>query len=60
MTIEERKYEAWLIEELQSLLDDHIFHRDRIAETYSERADLNKEIQLIKNEIIRREKEKSE
>ena len=55
-----KKYEAWLIEELQSLLDDHIFHRDRIAETYSERADLNKEIQLIKNEIIRREKEKSE
>ena len=56
MTIEERKYEAWLIEELQSLLDDHIFHRDRIAETYTDRADLNKEIQLIKNEIIRREK----
>ena len=52
-----KKYEAWLIEELQSLLDDHIFHRDRIAETYSERADLNKEIQLIKNEIIRREHE---
>ena len=55
-----KKYEAWLIEELQSLLDDHIFHRDRIAETYSERADLNKEIQIIKNEIITREKEKSE
>ena len=55
MTIEERKYEAWIIEELQSLLDDHIFHRDRIAETYSERADLNKEIQIIKNEIRRRE-----
>ena len=55
-----KKYEAWLIEELQSLLDDHIFHRDRIAETYTERADLNKEIQLIKNEIIKREKEKSE
>jgi len=55
-----KKYEYWIIEELHSLLDDHIFHRDRIAETYSERADLNKEIQLIKNEIIRREKEKSE
>ena len=51
-----KKYEAWLIEELQSLLDDHIFHRDRIAETYTERADLNKEIQLIKNEIIKRKK----
>jgi hypothetical protein len=56
MTIEERKYEAWLIEELQSLLDDHIFNRDRIAETYTDRVDLNKEIRLIKNEIIRREK----
>jgi len=51
-----KKYETWLVEELQSLLDEHIFHRDRIAETYTERADLNKEIQLIKNEIIRREK----
>ena len=50
-----KKYENWIIEELQSLLDDHIFHRDRIAETYSERSDLNKEIQLIKSEIIRRE-----
>ena len=55
MTIEESKYEAWLIEELQSLLDEHIFHRDRIAETYSDRADLNKEIRAIKNEIRRRE-----
>ena len=55
MTIEERKYKVWLIEELQSLLDDHIFHRDRIAETYSDRADLNKEIQVIKTEIRRRE-----
>ena len=55
MTTEERKYEFWLIEELQSLLKDHIFHRDRIAETYSERADLNKEIQVIKTEIRRRE-----
>ena len=52
-----KKYETWLIEELQSLLDDHIFHRDRIAETYSERSDLNKEIQEIKSEIIRRKHE---
>jgi len=51
-----KKYEGWIIEELQSLLDDYIFHRDRVAETYSERADLNKEIQEIKSEIIRREK----
>ena len=52
-----KKYEAWLIEELQSLLDDHIFHRDRVAETYSERSDLNKEIRAIKNEINRRKKD---
>ena len=56
MTIEEHKYESWIIEELQSLLKDHIFNRDRIAETYSERSDLNKEIQAIKSEINRREK----
>ena len=52
-----KKYETWLIEELQSLLDDHIFHRDRIAETYSERSDLNKEIHAIKSEIYKREKD---
>ena len=51
-----KKYETWPVEELQSLLDEHIFHRDRIAETYSERSDLNKEIQEIKSEINRREK----
>ena len=52
-----KKYETWLIEELQSLLDDHIFHRDRVAETYSERSDLNKEIQAIKSEIFKREQD---
>ena len=51
-----KKYEYWIIEELHSLLDDHIFHRDRIAETYSERSDLNKEIRTIKTEINRRKK----
>ena len=51
-----KKYETWLIEELQSLLDYHIFNRDRFAETYSERSDLNKEIQAIKSEIFKREK----
>ena len=60
MTIENREYGSWITEELQSLLDAHIFNRDHFAETYSDRADLNKEIQLIKNEIITREKEKSE
>ena len=52
-----KKYETWLVEELQSLLDEHIFHRDRIAETYSERSDLNKEIQAIKSEIYKRKKD---
>jgi uncharacterized protein YqgQ len=54
MIIEERDYGSWITEELQSLLDAHIFNRDHFAETYTERADLNKEIQLIKNEINRR------
>ena len=56
MTIENRDYGSWITEELQSLLDAHIFNRDRFAETYSERSDLNKEIQVIKSEINRREK----
>ena len=56
MTIENRDYGGWITEELQSLLDAHIFNRDHFAETYSDRVDLNKEIQLIKSEIIRREK----
>ena len=60
MTIENRDYGSWITEELQSLLDAHIFNRDHFAETYSERSDLNKEIRAIKNEIIKREKEKSE
>ena len=52
-----KEYETWSVEELQSLLDEHIFHRDRIAETYSERSDLNKEIRAIKSEIFKREKD---
>jgi uncharacterized protein YqgQ len=55
MTIENRDYRSWITEELQSLLDAHIFNRDHFAETYTDRVDLNKEIHLIKNEIIRRE-----
>ena len=56
MTTEDRDYGAWITEELQSLLDAHIYDRDHIAETYSERSDLNREIQMIKREINRREK----
>ena len=56
MTIENRDYGSWITEELQSLLAAHIFNRDHFAETFTDRADLNKEIQLIKSEIKRREK----
>jgi len=56
MTTEDRDYGSWITEELQSLLDAHIYDRDHIAETYSERSDLNREIQMIKREINRREK----
>ena len=51
-----RVHETWSIEELQSLLDRHIFNRDHYAETYSERSDLNKEIRAIKSEIYKRKK----
>ena len=56
MTIRDRDYGSWVDEELQHLLDNYIFQRDHFAETYSERADLNVEIQLIKQELISRGK----
>jgi len=56
MTTKDRDYGGWITEELQSLLDAHIYDRDHIAETYSERSDLNIEIRMIKSEINRREK----
>ena len=51
-----KQHENWSVEELQALLERHIFDRDHYAEMYSERSDLNKEIQEIKSEINRREK----
>jgi len=51
-----KAHETWSVEELQSLLDRHIFNKDHYAETYSERSDLNKEIRTIKSEINRRKK----
>ena len=57
MTTEDRDYGAWITEELQSLLDVHIYDRDHIAETYSERSDLNEEIQMIKRELLKRKNE---
>jgi hypothetical protein len=54
MTIEERDYKSWIDEELQNLLDSYRFQRDNVVETYTERAELNAEIQLIKQEFINR------
>ena len=56
MTIKDRDYGAWVDEELQHLLDDYIFQRDHFAETYTERANLNLEIQKIKKELDKRKK----
>ena len=43
-------FQSWLIEDLQSLLSDLKFQRDRV-ETYSERVDINQEIGAIKKEL---------
>ena len=43
-------FTSWLTEDLQSLLSDLKFQRDRV-ETYSERADINQEIGAIKKEL---------
>ena len=47
-------FENWITEELERLLEDLIFQRDRVAETYTERSDLNLEIQKIKKELDKR------
>ena len=56
MIIEERNYGSWIDEELQNLLNSYRFQRDNIVETYTERSELNTEIQLIKQEFINRGK----
>ena len=52
-----KDHETWSVEELQALLERYIFNRDHFAETFTDRADLNKEIQAIRKEISRREKD---
>ena len=47
---------SWLTEDLQALLSDLKFQRDRV-ETYSERVDLNLEIQNVKKELSIRKKD---
>jgi len=51
-----KEHENWSVEELQALLERHIFDRDHYSEMYSDRSDLNKEIRTIKSEINRRKK----
>ena len=43
-------FTSWLTEDLQSLLSDLKFQRDRV-ETYSESVDINQEIGAIKKEL---------
>ena len=43
-------FTSWLTEDLQSLLSDLKFQRDRV-ETYSERVDINQQIGAIKKEL---------
>ena len=47
---------GWLTEDLLLLLSDLKFQRDRV-ETYSERVDLNLEIQNVKKELSIRKKD---
>ena len=56
MTTRDRDYRSWIDEELQNLLDSYRFQRDNVVETYTERAELNAEIHLIKQEFINRGK----
>ena len=51
-----KQHENWAVVQLQALLERHLFDRDHYSEMYSDRSDLNKEIQAIRNEIKRREK----
>ena len=49
-------FTSWLTEDLQSLLSDLKFNKARV-ETYSERVDLNLEIQNVKKELSIRKKD---
>ena len=49
-------YASWIEEDLVKLLSDLKFEKDRV-ETYSERLDLNLEIQRVKKELSIRKKD---
>ena len=44
-------YKSWITEELERLLAQIKFQKEHYSETFSERADLNLEIQRIKKEL---------
>ena len=51
-------YGSWVTEELERLVTHMKFQKEHFAETFSERADLNLEIQRIKKELsLRKEDE---
>ena len=51
-------YGSWITEELERLKNHMVFQKEHFAETYSERAELNLEIQRIKKELsLRKEDE---
>ena len=56
MTIDNNYGQDWNTEDLVKLVDQLIEDK-KIAETYSERSDLKKEIQAIKSEIYKRKKD---
>ena len=51
-------YGSWVTEELERLLTHMKFQKEHFSETFTERADLNLEIQRIKRELsLRKEHE---
>ena len=51
-------YGSWVTEELERLLTHMKFQKEHFSETFTERADLNLEIQRIKKELsLRKEHE---
>ena len=56
MTTKDRNYESWNTEDLVKLIDQ-LTEDKEMAETYSERVELNRTILKIKSEIFKREKD---
>ena len=56
MTTEDSNYGSWNTEDLIKLVDQ-LTEDKKLAETYSERVELNRTILKIKSEIFKREKD---